>query len=344
MKTSINLKKGDWRNKVLIMAMALFMVTCVTFEGGVEGPETALIGETVTFTVHPLIDRPNEGRDNIRLVLGFLAPKSWNAAENAVITYTSDVDQGLQSASLMPESILVAYSEDLGGGTKLNWQDLLHKMYGVGPNVLQDMQWVVYQTDKTYNIAANEVIHSDFHIKINVGQQNLRAKLGFFVGNTTEGIWMDSHYEVQYSDCFEVTGGRGAIVDFCELHLNSATPTSGTQDDIITLIYQGDILENDLQDAAEVYLCATAYTDAGNSYEVCGSTEKTRMTKTPNSGQTFEISIWPAGYFNIPEGEEITDIDYSFTNADGSIEVMSNMSDEDDTTWQPFSYTVSCSN
>lgn len=341
MKTSINFKQGGWKNKALIMAMALFMVTCVTFEGGVEGPETALVGESVTFTIHPLIDRPAEGRSNVRLVIGFLAPKSWNAVENASLTYTSDVDEGVQTMSLMPKTALVEWS-DRDYGQKVNWWDLLDRKYGVGPNVLQDMEWIVYQTDKTYNTAAQELIHSDFHIKTSVGEQNLRAKLGFFVGNTTEGVWMDSHYEVQYSDCFEVTGGRGAIVDFCELHLNSAVPTSGTQDDIITLIYQGDILENDLQDAEEVYLCATARTDAGNSYEVCGDAAKTKMTKTPNLGQTFEISIWPAGYFGIPEGEEITDIDYTFRNLDGSIEVMSNLSDEDDTTWGPFTYTVLC--
>lgn len=341
MKTSINQKYKSWKGKLLILLMALFMVTCVEFEKGIDGPETAKAGETVTFTVHPYI-HPDEGRENSRMIIGFLAPKSWDVVNNTKVTYTSDVENGVQTMSLVPKSVLVEWS-DVEFGSKVNWWDLLEKTYGVGPNVLQDMEWVVYQTDKTYSVSANEEIHADVHITTKVGQQNLRAKLGFFVGETADGIWMDSHYDIQYSDCFEVTDGKGAIIDFCELHINAATPSSASQDDIITLIYQGDILENDLKNADEVYLCAKAYTDSGNSYEVCGGSAKTRMEKQWGLGNTFEISIWPRGYFEIAEGEVITDIEYIFTNADGSIKVMSDLYDEGvGSEWRPFVYTISC--
>lgn len=344
MKTNTNLKKGGWKGKLLILLMALFMVTCVEFEKGIDGPETAQAGETITFTVHPYI-HSDENRENVRMIIGFLAPTSWDAAKNTTVTYTSDAEQGVQKMSLVSRGILVEWSDaDYGNGSKLNWWDLLDVMYGVGPNVLQDMEWVVYQTDKTYNISADEEIHANVNITTKVGQQNLRTKLGFFVGETADGVWMDSHYDVQYTDCFEVTGGQGAIVDFCELHLNAATPTSAIQDDIITLIYQGNIKENDLQDADDIYLCAIARTESGNSYEVCGGAEKSRMIKRQGLNQTFELSIWPRDYFGIPAEEVITEIEYIFTNADRSIEVMSDLYEDQDSPWRPFSYTMLCNN
>ena len=36
---------------------------------------------------------------------------------------------------------------------------------------------------------------------------------------------------------------------------------------------------------------------------------------------TFNLTIWPAEYFGIPEGETITRIEYIFTNKDGTLNI-----------------------
>lgn len=340
MKSIINLKRRGWKGKVFILAMAFFMTTCVSFEGGIDGPESAQAGETVTFTVHPYF-KMAENRTNARMIIGFLAPKRWEAANNTTVTYTSNVDDGVQTMSLVPENVLAEYSDKNGHG-KVTWKQALTEDYGVGPNVLEGMEWIVYQTDKTYTVFNEEQIRADVKVQVKVGPQNMRVKLGFFLAESADGTKEGDFTAIMYTDCFEVTDGEGDIIDFCELHVNAIQPVSATQEDIVTVSFQGDIRENDLQGAEAVYLCATAYTDGGHSYVRCNFDEKSKMKKSSLFGNNFEMSLWPKAYFGIPEGETITKIQYSFTNEDGSIEVMGDMGDDDEETWAPFTYTLRC--
>ena len=50
----------------------------------------AKAGTTATFKMHGHIKVQGDPRNDKRLVFGFLAPKSWNLAQNARVSYTED--------------------------------------------------------------------------------------------------------------------------------------------------------------------------------------------------------------------------------------------------------------
>jgi len=311
------IKKGMLLKVMVFTTLVVLAGACI-FLDELEYPETATAGETVTFSMTVRIE-PAEDAGNERLVVGYLVPKSWDAANNTTVTYTSNLDEGVKTASLIPEGNLPK------SGNGLTWQEGIKEQFGFGSNVLNDMEWVVFWTDKVYNVSNGEKITAKFDLETKLGMGNLRVKLGFFINNTGDGLSGDTERaKVLFTDCIEVTGGEGAMTDFCELHLNSAQPVTATKDDILTFKFQGDVAENPLNDVSEVFFCATAYTDNGNSYTVCDLGSSSKMMKESDFGNTYSFTFWPGGYFNIPAGESMTRIEYSFKNRDGSIEVVDN--------------------
>ena len=65
----------------------------------------AKAGTTATFKMHGHIKVQGDPRNDKRLVFGFLAPKSWNLAQNARVSYTEDTfdpNIGEQNMTLIP--------------------------------------------------------------------------------------------------------------------------------------------------------------------------------------------------------------------------------------------------
>ena len=59
-----------------------------------------------------------------------------------------------------------------------------------------------------------------------------------------------------------------------------------------------------------------------NTYEVKEKSAKTLMPKEDSFlSNIFNLTIWPAEYFGIQEGETITRIEYIFTNKDGTLSI-----------------------
>jgi hypothetical protein len=332
MKLPIVLQKKWAAGNALIIAVGLFMMTCI-FLDSVEYPSTAKAGETVTFKLNVRVE-PGENKENVRLVIGFLAPKSWKAAQNTTVTYTSNIDEGVQRMSLIPKGTIAK------NGFGLEYPAAIRARHGIGDNVIDDLEWVAYWQDLSYTVANNEKLNGVVSIKTKVGPDNMRVKLGFFVNHSEDGVSDDDqHWELYFTDCFEVTDGiGGAPIDFCEMHLNAAAPSQATKDDILTFKYQGEVSPNALSDVDEIYLCAKAFTENGNVYEVCDHDTKTLMRKEGQFGKTYGISFWPADFFGIPEEEVISRIEYTFTNEDGTLEVM----DEKDGNTMPFKYSFIC--
>ncbi len=309
----------------------MIFIACVNLES-VEYETKLTAGEAATFKMNIAIDAAADVSDT-RLVIGFLVPKSWDAADNTYVTYTSDFDEGVKHMSLVPEDDLPKNADGL------TWRAALNNRYGVGPNVLEDMEWLVYWSDKSYNISNGEKPQAQVTIKSIPGTSNMNVKLGFFLNHTDDGMSTDqAHNKIEYTECIEIEG-EGSLIDFCELHINSAQPTYATQEDVVTIKYNGNIFANALDEAREIYLCATVYTENGNTYEVCEISDKTKMIKESEFGRTFNKTFWPGGYFDVPDGEIIERIEYTFKNEDGSIELMEIRGDGTET---PFEYMFSC--
>ena len=318
----------------------LMLVTAIIFSCGIELDDTNPIeydsstpltaGENFTFSINMYVDAAAD--DNTALAVAFLVPKSWNARENTTITYTDTYQPGVvKSMSIIPVEVSPTNRQGM------TWDGALKLLYGVGSNVLDDMEWVTFQTDEIYEVKNGDKPSAKITIVTKVGPENLRFKLGYVINTVSDGLSSETllgkpedYRKFGETDCIEVVDGEGDLVDFCELHFNLVVPSNATKDDILTIRFQGDIASNDLDGIDEIYLVSKA-TTAGGDYEVNEKSAKTRMVH--ESGRTYSLTFWAADYFGIPDNEEILRIDYYFTNLDGSRSVMQTYDNGDPDSW-----------
>lgn len=300
------------------------------------------VGETATFTIKGRFETNEDHPEGRNLVIAMLAPRDWNIAKNCVLTYrgTEVVDwEDIHPMSVIPSN---TSPNNRSGYT---WPAALMERFGLGPNRYNDMEWVAWQGDELIPIYNGTHATYEVTVKCKVGQQNLRANLGFVVNNLGDGMSSDEKY-IKYAFSehqFEVYGGIGETIDFGKLRFNSVEPARAIQDDIITYTFVGDAYENDLIKKPEIFFRGKAYTAEGGVYEA----EKLKMERANTFTHSYSCTIWPAGFFNIPDGETITKIEYSFTNAAEDVVVNKSLDDlmggetpeSDDT---PFTYTLVC--
>lgn len=325
MKTNIKRNRVAWLCSGIVMA--LVVIGCVYFDGyninqGTEKDPRywAKAGEIATFTIDAHIEAAEDR--NTKFLMAILVPKSWNARENTIVTYTATgKEDGVTPFPMSPVDIKL-----IPKNSEIPWSELLMSEYGVGTNVLNDMEWVVFSTDKIYAIYNHDQATIKITLKCKTGPKNLRFKPAFFINFAEDDFPGDEKYKkyVPSKECFEVKEGEGGVIDFCAFHYNRTEPLAALQNDFVTFTFLGDTYDNELKDADAVYMEATAYTDNGNTYEVKEKSAKTLMSKEDRAySNIFNLTIWPAEYFDVPEGETITRIEYIFTNKDGTLNITS---------------------
>lgn len=302
------------------------------------------VGETATFVIKGRFETNEDHPEGRNLVIAMLAPRDWNIAKNCVLTFrgTEVVDwDDIHPMSVIPSN---TSPNNMSGYT---WPAALMERFGLGPNRYNDMEWVAWQSDELIPIYNGTHATYEVTVKCKVGQQNLRANLGFVVNNLGDGMASDEKY-IKYAFSekqFEVYGGVGETIDFGKLRFNSVEPARAIQDDIITYTFVGDSYENDLISEPEIFFRAKAYTAEGGVYEA----DKLKMERANTFTHSYSCTIWPTGFFNIPDGETITKIEYIFTNAAGTVVVNKSLDDlmggetpASDDIW--FTYTLVCGN
>ena len=70
--------------------------------------------------------------------------------------------------------------------------------YGVGTNILEDMEWAAYWT-RPYNGVADE-IHFTIYVRVPVGNKNLRFKPSFFINSTDDNLQVQMQRNVRKPD------------------------------------------------------------------------------------------------------------------------------------------------
>ena len=266
--------------------------------------------------------------DGTRMIISVLAPKIWNLSKNAVMTYEIEDEQGVFYPMVLISDQVSPKQNQWQGMT---WATALRQKFGTGMNIPDsDMEWVSFWSNP-YPVRTNQFIkYVDVFIKMKTSDDNVKCKLGFFVNHSDDGLSNnEDHWKViLMNEPFETVGAQGGLIDFCEEHPNLATPMFVTKDDIVTIKYlsgievldsKGNSVNTALYGADDVYLCASAYTDNGNRYDVLNISQKTRMMK--ENEFNFSLTFWPAAYFDIPKNEHISIIEYYFVNADKSIQV-----------------------
>lgn len=339
----------------LFILLVLVVIGCVYIDGspnmnqGTEEEPRYWVnaGDVATFTLNGHIECA-EDHSNVRLIAAILVPSSWNARENTTVTYVATgLEDGVTSYTMSPIPVSSQPKNQIG----LSWDAALKNKYGVGTNVLNDMEWVAFQTDKVYTILNHDNPTFTITFKCKTGPKNLKAHIGFFINHSDDGIGSsEDHYKVVYSEeCFQVVNGTGVEIDYCNFHFNQMEPLTALQDDYITYSFVGDTYANDLVDEDAIYFEATAYTDNGKAYTVNERSDKTLMMKEDQAfTNTYSLTIWPTDFFGIEDGETITRIEYLFTNADGTVSVSQTEDDaaatgvENDGSKEPFVSELLC--
>lgn len=332
MKLSIHITlKKIWKVCAFVF-LSIVLVCCGETITDVIQPNTAVVGSTVPITVHVSIPTVGNGGPDY-FVFGFLVPKGWNTAANTTITYTSNIGNG--NMQLIPNTTLAKN----GGG--LNWPDYMKKTFGIGGNLIDDMEWVAYQTDKAYPHSGSNTITGDLNIKIKVGadNNNTLVKLGYVIADSGNGFTSDNngtYYSVKIMPCFQLTGGTGDMVDFCNPQLTTINPPKSLDNDFITLTFDGTVTTTALSGAQNVYLCATAYTSDGKSVTVCDQSDKSKMVQLPAGSNRYQITFWPRSFFGIADNQTITRMEYFLTDKNSTNKVGYG------NTAAPFIYTFKC--
>jgi hypothetical protein len=332
MRSYLHIKgKNLWRVCACLI-LGISLACCGEVITGVDQPLTAKVGDIVPITVHISIPTAGNGGPDY-LVLGILVPKGWKAAQNTTVTYTSPLGDG--TMSLIPDGSLPSK----GGG--LTWSGYMKRTFGNAGNLIDDMEWVAYQTDKAYIHEGGRTIEGDLHIKMKVAADgnNYSVKLGYVITDTGNGFTSDgngTYYSQKSTDCFEVTGGTGDLIDFCNPQLTVIDPPKSLDNDFITLTFDGNVVDTKLKGEAETYLCATAYTSDGKTITVCEQTAKTLMKQTNATSKRYQITFWPRQFFNSTDAQTILKIEYFISNKAGTEKVgYGNTKD-------PFVYTFKC--
>jgi len=328
---TIKIKRALALRWVVGCAFIALLARCV-FLDGVDQPSSVKAGEIFEATLHAHVQAA-EDRPNVRFVIAVLVPRSWKAAQSMEISYAAE-NFGSGTMVQIPAGVKAPNS-----GNNLDWSAALKNKFGIGPNLIDDMEWVVYWTKEQYDIHNGDKPVIDAQIAIKSGQQNMRFKFGYFVASSEDGLndflgGPGALYKTLFTDCFEVTDGEGDLMDFCNPPQTFVDPYRSTDNDIITLTYDRDILPGPL--AEEIYLCATAELAGGETKTICEATAANRMKAVVGAKGRFEMTFWPRQYFGLQEGEVIERLTYYFTDETGNIKVgYAN-------TQEPFVYTFRC--
>jgi hypothetical protein len=317
-----------------LVILGIMLACCGEEITSVEQPNTATVGQNVSIKVNFRIPTAADGTDNY-LIFAMLVPKGWKMSENAKVTYNSQALGG-GNMNLIPINVLPKN----GGG--LTWPAYTKKMFGNAGNLIDDMEWVVYQSQEKYSYNNNYTFEGDVTVNLKVAADGnpTIVKLSYVISDSVNG-YTSNDFGTYYSQknsptCFEVTGGTGDLVDFCNPQLTVVDPPKSLDNDFVTLTFDATVVATDLDKTSDVYLCATAYTDDGKTISVCEQTDKTRMTETSPNSKRFRTTFWPRAFFNTSDKQTITRMEYFVTDKSGAVKVgYGNTKD-------PFVYTFRC--
>lgn len=321
-------KRSKWTKVALVLtAVLLVIASCSITIDSIEQPDSVTAGDTLASTLHVTI-QTNDSRNNAKFMVAMLVPKSWKTAGNAKITFTSSITTGTQTMSAIAPGVAAPQ----GGG--LDWPTLISNEIGNGGNLLPGWEWVAFYSDQAYNIAANVVVTVTVSVRVKTGPDNLSFKLGYVVANSFDGLSDPQYYASAFPGCFTAIG-EGDLMDYCNPQLSTVDPIDALDNDIITLNFDGGIIDTELKDADEVYICLKGVTTTGDTVGTCQQEDRTRLVSY--ALKKWRIDLWPRGFFNLEQQQHLASLVYYFTDQTGTRRV-----GKDGTGAVPFTYTFSC--
>ena len=275
----------------------------------VRQPETVQVEQEFTIEV----DVELTGKDGEILVFAMLAPAAWRWASNTEVSFTSSI--GGSTMSLMPDG-------EVDAENKLPWPAQIADREGIGQNY-GEVEWVVYKADNAItppsNTSADNPANGTITVRTKAGTTNMISQMGFFVGEAVWGYLNDGNNSIAFfqDPCIEVQGGSGQPQNLCEpAPTRIVDLTTFTFDDILTIVFDAKEDTTDLIGASKIFFCSRAVYDGGVS-EVCDMTVKSEMRSLGND--KWQLAIWPPDYYDVVNGEAISEILCSFQDDTGIV-------------------------
>jgi hypothetical protein len=313
---------------ILALATVVFLAECGLKALSVDVPASGNANEAVTFTLHCGAEpRIASGTYTTNLLVGIMVPRNWNGRAGTTVNFTSPKGNGVMTP--IPDTEVEATSG-------LSWPAAAKKRFGIGPNLVDDFEWIIYRSTSAYTFSNNEDIDFDVKVTTKLGAENMVLKLGFYVGSSKENLRGDDvdYTKFTFSNLFEVKNGTGDLVDLVNPQLSKVEPVKSTDNDIMTFTFDSGVITTPLNNVDDVYLCAKAFDNTGGAIDVCEQTAKTKLTSI--GGKRYRIDFWPRAFFNVANDKMLTRIEYYFTDATGTKKVgYAN-------TATPFKYTFKC--
>lgn len=303
---------------IAAVLVAAAVAGCMEFIS-VNHPESAPVDSTfeASFEVSAEVD-PDLGDTRGTVLVGVLAPVSWNPAENITVTYSSS---DMPGGAVTDAPMRLVTDADLNADKK-TWPVIMTERLGMQGNY-EPMQWVAFLSTTSHTWNPGDKFTGTVKVSVKTGSENIKTNLAYFIGNQQDGVNTDPKYYLLHKQPFETTGGENAVIDYTLPKMFYITPDAFTWEDIVAVNFdptvQVDGKDSPLLGAEEVYLMAEAtYNSGADKVTVDEISAKTLMMK---SDRIFKLYIYPHEFFGIPAGTEIEKITFWFVNKDKSVEV-----------------------
>lgn len=310
----------------VMVLLGLVIAACVSTITNINQPSEINAGDTAKIILSIQWKETNFDHTD-RQVIGICVPKSWDAANHTSMRVEGDV--GESGMSLVPSSAIEPM-------TKLPYNEAFMKKFGIGPNLIEDMEWVVFWSDIKFTVPNQSLVNGKVYINIKTSTANLQFKPGYAMCEDKDGLSdeFSGFYTSAFGTCMATVNGEGDLQDFCNPQIGIGEPSNALANDLITIRYDGNLDISALPGETNIYFCAKAYTTDGQILENCNKDEDALLK--PWAFKKWRVDLWPFKYFGMQPGQELTKIEYYFTNESGTLKTgFANTSD-------PFIYNFKC--
>jgi hypothetical protein len=320
--SKINIKgKRIWKLCALVV-LGVFLACCVYKIYNIQQPASANAGDVVTFVTRDSVQTNIVASPlTTNYVLAILLPKGFAGAKNCTVSFTSTLGNG--NCEVMPNTVLEP--ESVSQGKNLTWPAACLAKFGIGANLVPDLEWVVFRSVQTYPIPNEIHLVGDVTFKIKVGADGNTTifKPAYIMSDASNGI---AHYDAGDPDYGYSNGprfvcnGPGDLNDLCDPQLTSFDPPKALDNDFITISYNERLDTLHTLKGTNLYLCVDSVTLLSGSKLTgfCQKSAKTKLVQTSANSGLYKITIWPRSFFSLTSSQTINRIYYHIIDDAGN--------------------------
>ena len=270
----------------------------------IDQPSVVSAGEAFEITMQVDVSKDDDTGDPFFLIVGFLAPRAWNAGVNTTVRFESSVGNS---------TMRLTTSDEIDGNTKLPWNSAFERKFGIGDNY-GEVEWVTFIADEAF-VAADGATGT-VYITTKAGEDNMIVQLAYGISNQTWGF-SDDNFDLVFTDCMQVIDGVGYPSNLCGPKPRQLVEQATfNMDDLITIVFDAKDGDDFMLGASFIDLCAKAYS-GDLVYEICDHEDVAALNYMGDD--VWEITLWPRSYFDIPENQDIDFMEVTFTNDKGNL-------------------------